>query len=483
MAIVLIGAVIVASCSDPADSPESADKEQSGSDAGSTDGGATDAGATDAPSGSAVGLSVRRLDGESGSALVSSGIPLPPGKLVDADLGKVRVLVGGVEQAVYVEALKGKHKDGSRRAVLVQFQAAVGSTPVSATLEFGTPRGTPDRAKSAIPPLPAAVAVPTAASYLVSTQLVGPTAVVTGSAFPAYETTFTQYSDVHWGAEGSTWEGNYYDRALNHYAYWVRGGEAKYFERATRLAVDYRAQYLEPNNYGASPHWSQLEGLALHYWLTGDERSRTAVLTVADRLTSGFPPAYMGNPTSEYNEGRIQQRVLIAAVYAWVLEDSRDWAPTIRTYVGGLAGLQQANGSYAWPNACGYTKNFMLALQNDALIKSYQLFEADVRIPPMVKKAIDWQWSTQWDPVQKGFKYISETCNNPDSGGDPTPAPDLNMFHTGPIGWYYRLSGDAAYRTMGETVFSSGLAGAYPQGSKQYNEMYYNSFNYLAYRQ
>ncbi len=97
---------------------------------------------------------------------------------------------------------------------------------------MGTPRGTSDRAKGAIPGIPAAVALPTSASYLVSTQLVGPTTVAAGSAFPQYESLFVQYSDAQWATYGADWSMmDYYDRAMNHYAYWVRMGDPKYWDR------------------------------------------------------------------------------------------------------------------------------------------------------------------------------------------------------------------------------------------------------------
>ncbi len=198
----------------------------------------------------------------------------------------------------------------------------------------------------------------------------------------------------------------------------------------------------------------------------------------------GFPPASMADPTFQYNEGRIMQRLTLGALLAWELEDtSQDWATMLRGYVNAAIGLQQPDGSYHWPNACNYTKNYMLALQNDALIKVYTSFQADPRIVQTVKKAIDWQWATQWLAGSPGsFKYLSGTCSDPDTGGDPSPSPDLTMFFPAQWGWIYRQTGDATYRTRGETLFQAGIDGAYPQGTKQFNQMYYNSFNYLGYR-
>jgi hypothetical protein len=415
---------------------------------------------------------------------VSNAIPLAPGRLVPGNLGRVRLLVGGVEQPVYVEALKGKHADGSLRSVLVQFRASLGTSPVAGQLSTSQARTTPDRAKEAIPLRAAAVALPSSPAYLVATQLVGPTAVAAGSPFPQYESMFTQYSDVQWAAEGANWAGNYYDRAMIHYAFWVRTGDPKYWDRATAIAVDYRTNYLEPNGYGASPHWAQMEGMALHYWLTGDERSRVAVPGFMARQ-GGFSPAQMADPNFQYNEGRIMQRVMLGALLAWMLEDtSKDWATMVRGYVNAAIGLQQADGSYRWLNACYLTKNFMLALQNDALMKVHTWFEADPRIVQTVKRAIDWQWSTQWRAGESpaSFNYLSGACSTPDTGGNASPTPDLTLFYPAQWGWVYRQTGDATYRTRGDQLFQAGVAGAYPRGSKQFNQAYYNSFTYLGYR-
>jgi hypothetical protein len=439
------------------------------------------------PTGPTVALQVVRLATGSGSVLVSSGIPLVKGRLLPQDVGRVRVTVGGTEQAALVEALDGRWPDGTVRAVLVQFPYSVSTgSPVAAQLEFGATRTTSAPAKVAVTwDTPAAVALPSAPSYLVSTGLVGPTVTVaeapaSPTAFATYASQFVQYSDYHWNLSGADWEqGNYYDRALNHYAYWVRSGEVKYWQRATALAVNYRRNYLEPNNYGASPHWAQLEGLALHYWLTGDVRSKTAVVQTAAYLNDGFTVANMGSASYSYNEGRIQQRLLMGCLLSWMLGDtSRNWGALADGYVNGIVGLQRADGSYAWTGWEGYQSNFMVGLQNDALIKYYQQRQADSRIPATVKRSLDYMWTTQWLSGAQAFQYVSgETAS-----GGKSAAVDLNLLIGPAYGWYYTQSGDATYRTRGDAIFAGAVAGTYLEGSKQFNQQYYSSFTYLAYR-
>ena len=434
-----------------------------------------------APAG-AVALQLVRLASGSGTVLVSSGIPLAPGRLQPGAVGQVRVTVGGVEQPALVEALQGRWRDGSLRAVLVQFSyPLVSGSPVGAQLELGATRSTAAPAKVAVSwDEPQAVALPSQVSDLVGSQLVGPTVAVAGSPFPTYESQFVQFSDQHWNATGANWEqGNYYDRALNHYAYWVRSGQVKYWQRATALAVNYRRGYLEANGYGASPHWSQLEGLALHYWLTGDERSRTAVVQTATRLSDAYTVALMGQPNYSYNEGRIQQRVLMGCLLAGQLGDtSRDWGGRADGYVNGILAIQRADGSYSWSNWGGYQANYMVGLQNDALIKYYEQRSADPRVLSGVKRALDYMWSTQWVSGAQAFQYVSGQA--PTGGTDP--AADLNGLIGPAYGWVYARTGDATYKTRGDAVLQGGIAGAYLAGQKQYNQQYYSTFNYLGWR-
>jgi hypothetical protein len=227
-----------------------------------------------------IDVTVQRLAPGCGTVLVSSGVPLPPGKLTSARSSQVRLYVGGKEQALYVEPLHGAHADGSLRAVLVQFNYPLRlGTPVAGQLVIEGPRGAADIPKAAAPRAsPAAVVLPTNPDYLVSTQLVGPTVTVAAASqlsptFRKYEEDFRKYADHHWNQGGAAWEENFYDRALIYYAWWVRSGNAEYWKRATALSVSYRKDYLEDRGYNPEAHWSQLEGIEVHYLLTGDDAS------------------------------------------------------------------------------------------------------------------------------------------------------------------------------------------------------------------
>ena len=127
--------------------------------------------------GGVVALTVARLAGGSGATLVSSGVPLAPGALRADQLGQVQVWAGGQQQAVYVEALQGRHADGSVRVLLVQFRPALTQgAPVAGELRLGVGRTTSDLAKTPVSwDVPEGVALPSDPAYLVQTDLVGPT--------------------------------------------------------------------------------------------------------------------------------------------------------------------------------------------------------------------------------------------------------------------------------------------------------------------
>jgi hypothetical protein len=439
----------------------------------------------------AIDVTVQRLAAGCGAVVVSSGIPLAPGALTATRLSQIQLYVGGREQALYVEPLQGTHADGSLRAVLVQFTYPVQfGTPVIGQLVIGKTRGTRDIPKpTAARTSPAAVVLPTNPDYLVSTRLVGPTLTVasasqTSPVFQKYEADFRTFADAHWNGAGASWEENFYDRALIYYAWWVRSGNVEYWKRATALATNYRKVYLEDHDYGTSAHWSQIEGLELHYLLTGDEASRYAVGRVGDVFNVHFYTHNLRDPGAEM-DNRIQARTLMAFLTAWRLnapsQKGSAWAALLRQGLTDVLSSQDVSGAYRFTRQdmqCGYNKPFMVGLLNDALIKYHTYFSPDPRILPAIQKSADYMWSHDWDSAAQAFKYLDGPC----PGADENPAPDLNNLVVNAFGWLYQQTGNAAYRDKGDQIFAGAVAKAWLGGSKQFNQEYTSSFRYLAYR-
>ena len=445
--------------------------------------------------GDTLALQIVRMDGGSGPALVSNGIPLPRGLPPDSTT-HFALIIAGHEQPIHLEALAGRYPDGSARALLIQFHYSVSAgSPIPALLIAGptVTRSTTDLPKTTVTGnMPAAVALPTSPSYLVSTEVVGQTITraaspTTPAAFPAFETHLITYGNSHWASEAGNWLYDYYDRALIWYAWWVRTGDPEYWRRGTIDAVAYRQQLLEANNYLLQPHDAQMEGQALHYLLTGDEASRTAVGKVAYLFSWQWTPQLACTQCTanggQYVEGRIQARTLMSHYLAWMIDavgDSAvDWASRMATDVTNILSTQQPDGSYRFAEWEGAHSNYMTGLMHDALIKYYTYVQADARIPPAIKKTLDWMWATQWVSTAQGFKYVSENM----STGTTTPTTDLNLLIVTGYGWYYQYSRDATYKTEAETMFAGGVAGAWLDGYKQFNQNYCQAYRYLFYRQ
>jgi len=441
-----------------------------------------------------VELAVTRLSGSAGEALVANAIPLTPGALRADALAGVRLVVDGEPKEAYFEATTGRHPDGSLRSVLVQFRTFLRPADrLTAWLIIGS--STPGRrlAEPAETPVyPEAVALPTSAEYLVATGLVGETVTVsesrrTGVVWAKYERDFEFWANKHWLASGADWAaGDYYDRVQIYYAWWVRSGQLEYWRRATLMAIDYRSRYLEKNNYGSSHHWAQLEGLALHYILTGDSRSRDAVERTAQGLSSYYRRNALGKVNHQDMESRIQARSLLAALLAWEVQNgdpatgyAERWAKDLPLMLAQILKAQRPDGSFLWGGYCTSSINYMNGILNDVLIRYYTRFRPDSVIVSSVRRNADWLWATQWRP-DGSFNYQSISCQRNNSG--PSRSPDLNGLFVTTYGWLYQQTGDGRYRDAADQIFSTLQRGTYLQGSKQFNQMYTMSYRYLAYR-
>ncbi|CAA9319918.1 MAG: hypothetical protein AVDCRST_MAG40-1408, partial [uncultured Gemmatimonadaceae bacterium] len=122
----------------------------------------------------------------------------------------------------------------------------------------------------------------------------------------------------------------------------------------------------------------------------------------------------------------------------------------------------------------GKNKPFMVGLLNDAMVRYYNLFDRDARILPSIKKSADYMWANDWDANKQAFRYLT---------GEGEGQPDLNNLIVSGYGFVYQQTRDVTYKTRGDAAFASGVAGAWYNGSKQFNEVYHNSFRYVTMRQ
>ena len=362
----------------------------------------------------------------------------------------------------------------------------VGSGPTSQ----GTPTPTPTP-----PPTPPA-------GDLVS-QLLGslPSSSVIsalGGVFATYERDFPTYDDAQWAECGPRWDCiDYYDRAEIYYARWKRTGDTKYLDRANQIAVNFRTNYIEANGYGIAHHWAMMEGVGLHYAVTGDPASLTAVGKVADVfawLVRGGESGYLS--TAAVMDNRIQAYYIRSLLVAYLLKapsvgvdrygfpGGNDWAALLRAGLNEILGSRDADGQ--WRGArCQQpdgsivraTHPFPVGLLYDALIQYYELFEPDPRIPAAIKQSADVMWRDDWIPTAQAFKYVAIEC--PGEGG-PNPAGDLNALILNGYAFVGKTMGDPTFAQRADQIFAGAVNARGVTGdAKHFNQQYTGSEFYL----
>jgi uncharacterized protein YjdB len=354
---------------------------------------------------------------------------------------------------------------------------------------------------TAPPPPPPTDAIGTIQRVLGTSKSVTETATL-GSTFATYDQLFNQYLPTSNG-----WIDNYYDRGVVYYARYMRTGDATFLSKGHAIALAYRQQYLEPNGYKASPHWSLSRGLELHYRLTGDTLSRRAVagmfgeMLIMHTIVPAGGKADLENTQVSYMENRIQARVLQGALSSYRMGASyaradgyggelspATWPTRLRTMLNQILSTQNANGSYSWVQICGGQLNYMVGMLNDVLIEYYRDFEQDPRIPGAIERANEYLWTTQWRAADGAFNYASVNCAPNPWGtmvGSTDAAGDLNGLLIASFGWLYQRTGDPKWKTRGDEIMAGLIlprwAGAYAS-SKQFNQAFAESYRYIGWR-
>jgi hypothetical protein len=316
----------------------------------------------------------------------------------------------------------------------------------------------------------------------------------------AYEEAFTEYAEQFWTQDGTAVYGsggltsgesggNYYDRALIWYMWYARTGNATYLSRADAQAQAYSDYCTATGLSNVQAYRYFARGLYAHYLSTGNTTSKAHLATMATVLKANI------DNVSWLADGDSRDRARILNSFLWAYKSgdtSFDWSAYIVTTIGRLEALQATDGSWPVTNLGSATKPFMVGVLCDTLIDCYNLHNADSRIPPMVKKSIDFLWNNTWiyrgistnNTVDHGaaFKYVTPPWTNEPAD---TPAPDLNGLIVNAAAWYYAYSGNAAYLSRAQAILAgllsrAGWEGTHSSASKQFNEGYNASYRALS---
>ena len=256
-----------------------------------------------------------------------------------------------------------------------------------------------------------------------------------------------------------------YDRALVWYAAWVRTGNAKFWDRGTHTASEYRRISVDAD-YQWQPHFQETQGLEIHYLLTGDERSRHTVEEIAKFLDMAYRPYIDRDPLKDWMDPRIQTRVLLSALLAWRLDvGGRDWGAQVREDLDEILATQGPDGALRWISWEGEHCVFMGSLLIHAMIKYYTWFEPDERIPPFIKGVLDFVHPSLW--LGDSWQYTT---------ADAQHTVDLNQLNAVGYAWYGWYSGDSRYTEIAETAFAKAVSGAWLDGMKQFNQNYRSAY-------
>ncbi len=322
------------------------------------------------------------------------------------------------------------------------------------------------------------------ASLLIGPYITTATTAEHGGAPAQNDDLFEQWAEWHWNnpwlGPTAALDNNFYDRALNHYVYWIRSGNPKYKQWADRYSASYQAN-VTPD---VPPRNSFVEGLALYYLLNDrPETYRTTIVGIATHLTDLFTPALMATPGYRWAEGRILARPGLAALVAYLLGDtSRDWGALADEYAQVALTTQNTDGSYTWqiqdggdPRVDG-DSNFMHGLVGNFLTKWVRIRQGGNFSPQVTAwfhRSADY-FATQWVPADSGFRYWSVSTD----GGKP----DLNQLIILTLAVAHH-TGHSSAGSLADDSYAGAVNGAYYEGFKQFNQQYYDSHNYHYYRQ
>ncbi len=298
----------------------------------------------------------------------------------------------------------------------------------------------------------------------------------TGAAIP--ELALWESQMLQWGVYHATRlldgtygvDDTYYDaqRVFQQIAEYT--GDASWLTVADRAQQIYVENYLITSGANVPGYWSFTHGLANDYLATGDVQAREWAIQLSQNASyapDGTPLAWTApadrsrevayNMMAYINAERLGEphRARLDALFEQALDHCTQWFSQ---------GYEGAEGM----------KPFMFGLTAEALIYYWTYVKQDPRIITQLELGAQWIWNHAWLPSKESFYY---TSFNPTVG-----APDLNLLIAPVYSWLYLHTGNTLYRDQGDNVFAGGVRHSFLAGSKQFNQDYRWSFDYIKWR-
>jgi hypothetical protein len=303
-------------------------------------------------------IEVHRVAGRNGDLPVTVGIPLPPGLLRDASTLRILDAKGDEVPGAVKTMLTWHFRDGSIRAVRVQFHGPPGTY----TFDIGTRRakeapGWP-YGEGLVDGRPAAIATLTPA-WLTASLVAGPQSVASpGEAYARYVDAQFRWAKAMPTKDASAW---LFDRPSTLFKAYVRTGRADYLEAAEESYRWYMAGIRRdgppvspscgggwlPDGKPCDVKYVYIEPVLLAVALSGDDSMHDAatVEKMADLWHSGGwngPPGPYRHPRDYFTE-RLAGLGLVETVAAYELTGEPRYRERIDARVGWLYEHQRAN--------------------------------------------------------------------------------------------------------------------------------------------
>jgi Concanavalin A-like lectin/glucanases superfamily len=265
---------------------------------------------------------------------------------------------------------------------------------------------------------------------------------------------------MSFGVESQVW---YYDGGRVYYQIADYTKDPSRLPCADNILTQYRTNLITRS--GGIQGWRVFpHGLAMHYWRTGDALSKS---TVALLITGNPWVSRSGSPDP------LNVREAVYAVETMVkneqLTGQRDWHldKAIDYLIGDVDILTGSD-----PN--GFQQTFFDGLLMEGLIQYHEL-TGDARIPPTIKKMLDWIWTHSWDASQHRLQY-----NPLDVPGQYTAV--SNLLVAPAYAWYWSVTGDNTYLTRGDEIFNHALDEDITYSGKIFSQNFRWSFDYVRWR-
>jgi len=249
----------------------------------------------------------------------------------------------------------------------------------------------------------------------------------------------------------------------------------KYIEAAKNV---YRDRYVVRNEGAIAGYWNFTTGLRLDFDRSSDASSKSAVLLIAQKASyavDGTPPSY----TANINRMREVAYAIVSYLDAGALGGPHRERKAL--LVDQAYDHLNQFVSETWSGTPTQVSPFMAALTAHALIRDWHA-TMDRRLVPALSRLADYLWANAWVAGDESMLYQLNPLDVEEGGRSTQGSPDLNLLIAPMYAFLATVTGDSKHRERGDALFAGGVTRAYLGANKQFNQNYWWSFDYVAWR-